>query len=161
MRPALLLLALPILLAGVACGDAPTAATEATAPQAETPPEALSKLAPGARDVAVMEMGELGTIRIELFPELAPLTVARFIELVEKGFYDDTYFHRVIPGFMIQGGDPNTKNLDPRDDGRGKSASRTSSPTTRTTAAPSRWPTPATRAARAASSSSSTRTRRT
>ena len=124
MRPALLLLALPILLAGVACGDAPPASTEAAAPQAATPPEALSKLAPGARDVAVMEMGELGTIRIELFPELAPLTVARFIELAESGFYDDTYFHRVIPGFMIQGGDPNTKNLDPRDDGRGNAGKR-------------------------------------
>ena len=70
-------------------------------------------------DEAVIDMGELGTIRFELLPEIAPKTVANFIELAEKGFYDGTYFHRVIPGFMIQGGDATTKNADPRDDGEG------------------------------------------
>lgn len=45
-------------------------------------------------------------IEIELYPEVAPNTVNNFISLVEKGFYDSTIFHRVIPGFMIQGGDP-------------------------------------------------------
>ncbi|PAV29419.1 peptidylprolyl isomerase [Virgibacillus profundi] len=45
-------------------------------------------------------------ITIELFPEIAPNTVANFISLVEEGFYDGLIFHRVIPGFMIQGGDP-------------------------------------------------------
>lgn len=47
-----------------------------------------------------------GNIKIELYPEIAPNTVRNFISLVEKGFYDGTIFHRVIPGFMIQGGDP-------------------------------------------------------
>lgn len=47
-----------------------------------------------------------GTIRAELYPEIAPNTVNNFISLVQKGFYDGTIFHRVIPGFMIQGGDP-------------------------------------------------------
>lgn len=47
-----------------------------------------------------------GTIKIELYPEVAPNTVNNFISLVKKGFYDGTIFHRVIPGFMIQGGDP-------------------------------------------------------
>ncbi|MGX8702251.1 peptidylprolyl isomerase [Caproiciproducens sp.] len=47
-----------------------------------------------------------GTIKIELYPEIAPNTVRNFISLVKKGFYDGTIFHRVIPGFMIQGGDP-------------------------------------------------------
>jgi peptidyl-prolyl cis-trans isomerase B (cyclophilin B) len=70
-------------------------------------------------DEAVIDMGELGTIRFELLPEIAPETVANFIELAEKGFYDGTTFHRVIPGFMIQGGDAKTKNADPRDDGEG------------------------------------------
>jgi len=47
-----------------------------------------------------------GTIKIELYPEVAPNTVNNFISLIKKGFYDGTIFHRVIPGFMIQGGDP-------------------------------------------------------
>ncbi|MDO4460364.1 MAG: peptidylprolyl isomerase [Clostridia bacterium] len=47
-----------------------------------------------------------GTIKVELFPEVAPNTVNNFISLVKKGFYNGTIFHRVIPGFMIQGGDP-------------------------------------------------------
>lgn len=45
-----------------------------------------------------------GTIKVELYPEIAPNTVNNFISLVKKGFYDGTIFHRVIPGFMIQGG---------------------------------------------------------
>ena len=47
-----------------------------------------------------------GKIQVELYPEIAPNTVNNFISLVKKGFYDGTSFHRVIPGFMIQGGDP-------------------------------------------------------
>ena len=47
-----------------------------------------------------------GKIQVELYPEIAPNTVNNFISLVKKGFYDGTIFHRVIPGFMIQGGDP-------------------------------------------------------
>ncbi len=47
-----------------------------------------------------------GTIKAELYPEIAPKTVENFILLIEKDFYNDTTFHRVIPGFMIQGGDP-------------------------------------------------------
>ena len=51
-----------------------------------------------------MENGEV--IRAELYPEIAPNTVNNFISLIRKGFYDGVIFHRVIPGFMIQGGDP-------------------------------------------------------
>lgn len=47
-----------------------------------------------------------GKIKIELQPEVAPNTVNNFISLVKKGFYDGVVFHRIIPGFMIQGGDP-------------------------------------------------------
>jgi peptidyl-prolyl cis-trans isomerase B (cyclophilin B) len=50
-----------------------------------------------------------GRISFKLIPELAPETVRNFEKLAKEGFYDGTLFHRVIPGFMIQGGDPNTK----------------------------------------------------
>ena len=53
-----------------------------------------------------------GTFFIEFFPEEAPNTVHNFLGLVESGYYDGTVFHRIIPGFMIQGGDPNTKDPD-------------------------------------------------
>ena len=53
-----------------------------------------------------------GSFLIELFPEDAPNTVDRFLKLIESGYYDGTVFHRIIPGFMIQGGDPNTKGSD-------------------------------------------------
>ncbi len=60
-----------------------------------------------------------GTIVLELFENEAPNTVANFITLVEQGVYDGTAFHRVIPAFMIQGGDPNSKDDDPSNDGIG------------------------------------------
>ena len=50
-----------------------------------------------------------GKISFKLIPELAPETVRNFEKLAKDGFYDGTLFHRVLPGFMIQGGDPNTK----------------------------------------------------
>ena len=53
-----------------------------------------------------------GTIVIRFFPDKAPNHVKNFIDLAEKGYYNGTKFHRVIPGFMIQGGDPNTKSAD-------------------------------------------------
>jgi peptidyl-prolyl cis-trans isomerase B (cyclophilin B) len=51
-----------------------------------------------------------GSIEIELLPDKAPGHVKNFLDLAKKGAYDGTTFHRVIPGFMIQGGDPNTKD---------------------------------------------------
>ena len=54
----------------------------------------------------------MGEIELELLPEKAPRHVQNFLDLARKGFYDGTTFHRVIPGFMIQGGDPNTKDKD-------------------------------------------------
>lgn len=53
-----------------------------------------------------IEMEDGGVMRAELYPEIAPITVANFERLVRDGFYDGVIFHRVIPGFMIQGGDP-------------------------------------------------------
>jgi len=57
---------------------------------------------------AVIET-KFGEIEIKLFPDVAPKHVENFTTLAKQGFYDGTVFHRVIPGFMIQGGDPNTK----------------------------------------------------
>lgn len=51
-----------------------------------------------------------GDISFKLLPEIAPETVRNFMKLTKSGFYDGTLFHRIIPKFMIQGGDPNTKN---------------------------------------------------
>jgi peptidyl-prolyl cis-trans isomerase B (cyclophilin B) len=55
----------------------------------------------------LIDMGDYGKMEIELFPEVAPITVENFLGLVDRGFYDGIIFHRVISGFMIQGGDPN------------------------------------------------------
>ena len=57
--------------------------------------------------IVTIEMEDGGVIKAELYPEVAPNTVANFVNLVQSGFYDGLIFHRVIPGFMIQGGDPN------------------------------------------------------
>ena len=56
--------------------------------------------------IVTMELENGGVIKIELYPDVSPNTVNNFISLVSKGFYDGVIFHRVIPGFMIQGGDP-------------------------------------------------------
>ncbi|MDR3540030.1 MAG: peptidylprolyl isomerase [Desulfosporosinus sp.] len=57
--------------------------------------------------IVTIDMESGNTIKIELYPEVAPQTVKNFVSLVSEGFYDGLIFHRVIPGFMIQGGDPN------------------------------------------------------
>jgi cyclophilin family peptidyl-prolyl cis-trans isomerase len=53
----------------------------------------------------------LGDIKVEFYPEHAPKTVDNFRELAKKGFYDGLIFHRIVPNFVIQGGDPNTRNV--------------------------------------------------
>lgn len=62
---------------------------------------------------------KFGTITLKFFPDVAPGHVKNFIDLAKKGFYDGTTFHRVIPGFMIQGGDPNSKEADKNKHGMG------------------------------------------
>ncbi len=56
--------------------------------------------------IVTMEIADYGTITIELLPEYAPNTVANFVNLIEEGFYDGLTFHRSVPGFVLQGGDP-------------------------------------------------------
>ena len=57
--------------------------------------------------IVTIEMENGKKMKIELYPEVAPITVSNFISLVKKGFYDGLIFHRIIKDFMIQGGDPN------------------------------------------------------
>ena len=71
-----------------------------------------------AQEIAVIET-KFGKIEMELFADKAPGHVKNFKDLAKKGFYDGTIFHRVIPGFMIQGGDPNTKSDDRSTHGMG------------------------------------------
>lgn len=86
-------------------------------------PEVKEGVEPKADDeIAVIEMAEpaFGTIKIELYSNIAPEMVKRFKELAKEGFYDGTAFHRVSPT-VVQGGDPNSKDDDPSNDGQGSS----------------------------------------
>ena len=78
----------------------------------------LFSAAVSAKEIAVIETN-LGKIEVEFFEDKAPGHVKNFKDLAKKGFYDGVTFHRVIPGFMIQGGDPNTKKNDRSNHGMG------------------------------------------
>ena len=67
---------------------------------------------------------KFGEMVVEFFPDVAPKHVENFQILAEEGYYNGTTFHRVIPGFMIQGGDPNSKDLDRMNDGTGGRAGK-------------------------------------
>ena len=67
---------------------------------------------------------KFGDMVVEFFPDIAPKHVENFQILAEEGYYNGTTFHRVIPGFMIQGGDPNSKDLDRMNDGTGGRAGK-------------------------------------
>ncbi|MEP6892017.1 MAG: peptidylprolyl isomerase, partial [Nitrospirota bacterium] len=77
------------------CGGKPEVTL--VTPQAAAGPKAIIKT-------------KFGDMHIKFYPDVAPKHVENFIKLAKSGFYDGAIFHRVIPGFMIQGGDPNTKN---------------------------------------------------
>ena len=67
---------------------------------------------PTGEEIAVVKTSK-GTIRVQLAGKDAPIHVGNFVELARKGFYDNLKFHRYVPGFVIQGGCPNTRDLDP------------------------------------------------
>ena len=99
------------LVVGLSTGCAEE--TKKETPKAETkePAKEAAKETPkpAAKEVAVIKTSE-GEMVLEFYPEVAPNHVENFKKLAKKGFYDGTAFHRVMKGFMIQGGDPNTKD---------------------------------------------------
>ena len=98
MKKLIALAAALLLLTG--CGK--TAAPETTAPAAAETTRAIS----AEPRTAVITVKDYGTVEVELDPAAAPVTVENFVKLVNDGFYDGLTFHRIISGFMIQGGDP-------------------------------------------------------
>jgi dolichyl-diphosphooligosaccharide---protein glycosyltransferase len=136
-----------LAVAVMACSPASTTNNETTAAQTETnttssatategsvpPPATTSSAAAENRPMSQYQnkVAELhtsaGEIDIRFFPDIAPNHVKNFIDLSEKGFYNGTKFHRVIPGFMIQGGDPNTVSGSPSTWGTGNSGKNVAS----------------------------------
>lgn len=131
-----------MIVAAVACAKTETTTTQETATtETSTTMAATETAAPDTTDstataaTATQEekpmseyenkVAELhttaGEIHIRFFPDVAPGHVRNFLDLAAKGFYDNTKFHRVIPGFMIQGGDPNTISGNPNSWGTGGS----------------------------------------
>ena len=96
-----------LLLSGIASVSAQTPAAPA-APGAAGAPAAPSA-PPPTKEVAVIKTSK-GEMTVEFWSDVAPKTVENFKDLARKGFYNGTAFHRIIKGFMIQGGDPNTKD---------------------------------------------------
>src|SRR4051812_12416879 len=103
-HPLMLVASLAVALMLVACGNGnPARAEDAKKKTYDKPPE--MKIDANKTYTATIET-DAGTMVAELYPKLAPNTVNSFVFLAREGFYDGLIFHRVIPGFMIQGGDP-------------------------------------------------------
>lgn len=89
-----------------------TSSTQMKAPLSKEALEAYSATMTNENNPVAEVTTNVGVISIELFEDTMPITAGNFIKLVNEGFYDGILFHRVIPGFMIQGGDPLTKSAD-------------------------------------------------
>ena len=89
--------------------DEPKQETKPETKSEEKKPETKPEEKKPVNEVAVIKTSE-GTMVLEFWPDVAPAHVKNFKDLANKGFYDGTCFHRVIKDFMIQGGDPNTKD---------------------------------------------------
>ncbi len=96
----------------------PAATVTPARPGVDASATAATPAAELAAAAVVLQTAE-GDIVLRLFPADAPKTVANFVKLVNEGFYDGLTFHRVVPGFVIQGGDPNSRDDNPFNDGQG------------------------------------------
>ena len=101
----------PLLGSALLGASAPFASLAADSTNAPPPP---AKAPAEEKEVAVIKTTE-GDMVVEFWTDAAPATIANFKKLAKSGFYDGTCFHRVIKGFMIQGGDPNTKDASKED----------------------------------------------
>jgi cyclophilin family peptidyl-prolyl cis-trans isomerase len=99
-------LALLASLAALAFAPALRADSGTAAPQTQSPAPAVTKAKKHREPRAVIELAKGGRIVFKFFPDAAPKTVANFIKLADAGFYNGLSFHRVVPGFVVQGGDP-------------------------------------------------------
>ncbi len=100
---------------GLGSSTLPTESTTAsTSPDLSISPSTSVIPASPAKMITAHMITARGTIELELYPEAAPKTVANFVKLAKAGFYNGIKFHRVVPGFVIQGGDPLSKTDDPR-----------------------------------------------
>lgn len=101
-----IVLSLLLLFSLVACGDSATSSDSTNEDSSSAGSADNTYTYDGENPIVTIEMENGGIIKLELYPEIAPITVANFVSLAESGFYDGLIFHRVISGFMIQGGDP-------------------------------------------------------
>ncbi len=111
----LILLCLSFCISCIACSD-DDGKTESSAEEVSTTKESFIDNTEGnelampqyetTNPVVAMSIKDYGTVVVELYPNIAPNTVNNFIYLVKKGFYDNNTIHRMLPGFVIQGGDP-------------------------------------------------------
>ena len=110
MKTSFLFCTLGVLAAAVMAGCAQQTNTPPPpAPATNAAVAAAAPTTPDTNEVGVITTS-LGVLVLEFYPDVAPHHVENFKKLARSGFYDGTAFHRVIPGFMIQGGDPNTKD---------------------------------------------------
>jgi cyclophilin family peptidyl-prolyl cis-trans isomerase len=112
--PRLLLLAALLHAGAASAAPAPPAVAATASAAAPAPASAASR-----KDQDVVIETTQGQFTIRLYPADAPKTVANFVKLVSQGFYDSLTFHRVVPGFVLQGGDPNSRDDNPFNDGQG------------------------------------------
>ena len=108
-----LMLACSALVFSSCSGSTSTTKSDGTATAAQAASTAAAATTEGGADMTtgetvnvVIDVKDYGEIKLELYPDIAPKTVANFKKLAESGFYDGLTFHRIMKGFMIQGGDP-------------------------------------------------------
>ncbi len=101
-----LAMAAVLVLTLCACGEEYTPTSDTPSPSPSATPTPTPDPVPDMEKTNIIIETSEGTIKAELYPEIAPITVANFQNLISEGFYDGLTFHRVIEGFMIQGGDP-------------------------------------------------------